>query len=182
MRLTLIALFLLGGSVPATAQQQGGFEWKLNDASAPPNSAQATRDGFGVLMLVTSDYEGFWKAWEGSTPPQITTTEEVTREQPVHAVLLFSGCRAAADGNCNVTMELAVTGPNGKPYGETFKGKVWSGPPAAQYNLQASESSLGFILEPKDQLGAYALKATVTDHVAGITLPVQHIVTAVVGK
>jgi hypothetical protein len=182
MRLLLLALASLGFAAVCHAQEPRGFGWKLNDKSAPPNPAQASRNGFGVLMLVTPDYEGFWKAWEGSTPPQVTTTEEVTRDQPVHAVLLFSGCRAAASGNCNVTAELAVTGPKGKPYGETMKGRVWSGPPAPAYALQASEGSLGFILEPEDPLGTYILKAKVTDHVAGTTLPVQHAVTAVPKK
>ncbi len=183
MRVMLFVLASLVASTPAVAQQQsGGFEWKLNDKSAPPSPWQASKDGFGVLMLVTSDYEGFWKAWEGSTPPQVRTTEEVTRDQPVHAILLFSGCRAARDGNCNVTVELAVTRPDGKPYGETLKGNVWSGPPAPAYNLQASEGSLGFIVEPEDPLGTYTLKAAITDHVAGTTLPVQQTVTAVAGK
>jgi hypothetical protein len=182
MRPTSIILALLVAPAPAAAaQQQGGFAWKLNDRSAPPNPAQAAKDGFGAMMLVTSDYEGFWKAWEGAGPPQVGTTEQVTRRQPVHAMLLFSGCRAGADGNCNVTVELAVTGPAGKPYGETLKGNAWSGPPAPAYNLQLAESSLGFILEPHDPLGTYTLKATVTDKVAGTTLSVQQAVTAVDG-
>ena len=143
MRLISLVLAMVIAGAPAAAQQQRSFEWKLNDESAPANPAQATKNGFGALMLVTSDYEGFWKAWEGSSPPQVSTTEQVTRQQPVHAMLIFSGCRPGPDGNCNVTVELSITGPNGSPYGEKLTGKVWSGPPAPDHNLQLAESSLG---------------------------------------
>ncbi|HEY0148177.1 MAG TPA: hypothetical protein VGB70_04165 [Allosphingosinicella sp.] len=178
MRFAFLILSLLLAA-PAAAQQPRGFAWKVGDKNAPANSAQAAKDGFGVMMLVTADPEGFWKAWQGATPPQLQTTTRVTRDQPVQAELIFSGCSAAADGNCNVTAELSMTGPSGAPYGETATGKVWSGPPAPGYNLQLSQSGLGFILEPQDPLGVYVIKAAVTDHVAGRTLHVQQSITAV---
>jgi hypothetical protein len=172
-------LVLLLGASPAAAQQQSGLGWKQDDAVADTDPSRASKSGFGVLMLVTSDHEGFWKAWAGTTPPNVSTTDQVTRGRPVHAILLFSGCRPAADGECNVTMELAVSGPSGAAYGETMKAMVWSGPPAPAYKLQAAEGSLGFVLEPEDALGRYTLRAAVTDHVAGLTLPVQQTVEAV---
>jgi hypothetical protein len=182
MRLILLILVALVAAVPATAQQQGGFEWKQGGATAPPTPAQASRNGFGVFMLVTPDLDGFWEAWARPSPPQIGTTDEVRRGRPVYAILLFSGCRPAPDGNCNVTAELSMTGPNGSPYGDTMRGLVWAGPPAPQYRLQASESSLGFRLEPADPLGTYTLRAMVTDNVAGTTLSVEQPVRAVAGE
>jgi hypothetical protein len=172
----ILALLLC---VPAAAQEPRTFAWKVNDANAPPNPAQASKGGFGVMMLVTSDYVGFWEAWEGDTPPKVTATEEVARDRPVHGILLFSGCRPGQDGNCNVTAELSITGPDGSPYSETMSGKVWGGAPAPGYNLQASESSIGFTLDPEDPLGVYTLKAMVRDNVAGTKLAVQQSVTAV---
>ncbi|MDP9423694.1 MAG: hypothetical protein M3Q19_12840 [Pseudomonadota bacterium] len=179
MRFSPIIAAICLGAAPALAQPQGqGFEWKMNDQSAPPSPSQASKDGFGVLMVVTDDPEGFMKAWAGPTPPHVSTTEKVTPDKPVETMLLFSGCRAAQDGNCDVSVELSITGPDGKPYGETLKGPIWKGPPAPQYTLQLGQSGLGFILEPQDKLGTYLLQARVTDHVAGTTLAVEQAVTA----
>ncbi len=129
-------------------------------------------------MLVTDDSAGFIKAWEGSTPPQLNTTEQVTRGKPVEAMLIFSGCRAGADGQCNVSVDLSVVGPDGSPYGESMHGPIWRGPPAPQYNLQLGESGLGFILDPHDKLGVYTLKAKVTDQVAARSVEVEQTITA----
>jgi hypothetical protein len=181
MRLLLPMLALLIAAAPDRGQVRGNFSWKLDDENAPADPSRATLGGFGVLMVVTSEYDAFWKAWEGSSPPQVSTTEEVTRDQPVHAMLIFSGCRAGPDGDCNVTVQLRVTAPNGSQYGDILEGTVWNGPPAPEYNLQLAESSLGFILEPGDPLGTYTLKASVTDHVADITLKVEQAVTAKAG-
>ena len=174
--------FALSLGAPPAAQQDRSFGWKMNDKEAPANPAQASKDGFGVLMLVTDDSEGFIKAWQGPTPPQVSTTEQVTRGKPVEAMLIFSGCQPAENGNCNVGVELSVTGPDGAPYGEALQGPIWQGPPPPQYNLQLGQSGLGFILEPEDNLGVYTLRANVTDHVAGTTVAVQQAITAAESK
>lgn len=182
MRFNILVAALCFSAAAASAQQGGGFAWKQNDHAAPPSPSQASKDGFGVFMLVTDDPEAFMKAWHGPTPPQVSTTERVTRGKPVETRLIFSGCRAAENGNCNVSVELSVTAPDGAPYGETLKGLIWQGPPAPQYNLQLGQSGLGFILEPQDKLGIYTLQANVTDHVAGTILNVQQAVTAAESK
>ena len=182
MRSNILFIALCLSSSASFAQQSEGFAWKLNDQTAPANPAQASKNGFGSMMLVTDDPEGFMKAWQGPTPPQVSTTEQVTRGKPIEAMLIFSGCQAAENGNCNVSVELSVTGPDGVPYGETFKGPIWRGPPAPQYNLQLGESGLGFILDPQDKLGIYRLQAKVTDHVAATTVTVEQAVTAIETK
>jgi hypothetical protein len=182
MRFMVFLAALHFSAATAFAQQGEGFAWKQNDQLAPPNPAQASEDGFGVLMLVTDDPESFMKAWQGPTPPQVSTTDQVTRGKLIETMLIFSGCRAAENGNCNVSVELSVTGPDGAPYGKTFNGPIWEGPPPPQYNLQLGQSGLGFILEPEDKLGIYKLKANVTDHVAGTTLRVQQAITATDSK
>jgi hypothetical protein len=173
----LVAAFLT--TAPATAQQPQGFAWKQGDGTAAPdNPAQAAKDGFGVMMAVTPDYEAFWKAWEGPTPPQLPTTTQVTRSTPVHGMLIFSGCKVGPDGKCNVTAELSITGPDGKAYGKTMQAPVWNEPPASGYNLQLSPASIGFRLDPEDALGSYTLHASVTDRLAGTTVVVEQAITA----
>jgi hypothetical protein len=79
MRLSAFFTALFVVTAPAVAQQGSGFEWKLNDQTAPPSPAQASKDGFGVLMLVTDDSKAFLEAWQGSTPPHVITTERAIR-------------------------------------------------------------------------------------------------------
>lgn len=178
MRSVLLVLALLIVGAPVAAQEHGSSGWKLNGKDATPDTSQAMQGGFGALMLVTPDYEAFLKAWAGSSPPSLPTTDQVTREKPVHVMLLFSGCRAGRDGNCNVTAQFGITAPNGSPYGEVMAGRVWNGPPAPAYNLQLAESGIGFALEREDPLGTYIFKAAVTDNVAGTTLTLEKTVSA----
>lgn len=177
MRRMLFILALLVAGAPALAQPSG-FSWKLNDKDAPADPSRASKDGFGVLMLLTAKYQAFLDAWNGPTPPHLSITEVVTREQPVNAMLLFSGCRPAPDGNCNVMAKITVLAPNGSRYGDILEAQAWGGPPTPQYVMQLAKISLGFKLEPEDSLGIYTLKATVTDEVAGTTLQVEKAVAA----
>lgn len=179
--MALIGLALVA-TTPAAAQDaspERSFAWRVNDEIAQPDPSLASKNGFGLQMVVTADYEGFWKAWEGPTPPHLPVTDRIERGKPVHAMLIFSGCKAAADGNCNLTAVYTITGPDGSAYGEPHTAKVWGGPPAPGYNLQLSEGSLGLIVEPHEPLGRYTFKASVTDHVADLTVAVEAPVEAV---
>ena len=135
---------------------------------------------FGGKMLVVDNPEAFWKAWEGPTPPHINTVSTIALSRPVQAMLVFHGCRAGPDGNCRVKVTFSMTGPTGKPYGETLTGYAWRGPPAPGFNLQASEASMGFELEPEDPLGQYLMQATLTDEIGGKTINLSEKVDAVV--
>lgn len=174
-RLGLMGLALTVAA-PAWAQEapaERTFAWRMNDEIAPPDPSLASASGFGVQMLITADYEAFWKAWEGPTPPQLSVTDRTERGKPVMAMLLFTGCKAGADGNCNLTADYHIRAPNGTPYGKPLSGPVWKLPPAPNYNLQLSEGSIGLRVEPGEMLGRYKLKATVTDHVARLTVTVE---------
>ena len=62
-------------------------------------------------------------------------------------------------------MKVLITGADG------FVGK----------NLQLSSGGLGLAFEAKDPLGAYQVRATVTDHVSGLSLHTEQVLTAVAG-
>ncbi len=177
--LILFGLALAGAAIAQEPPADRTFAWQTNGERAAPDPSRASKDGFGVSVFVTPDIEGVWKAWGGPTPPNISVTDQIERGKPVHAMIVFNGCKAAADGNCNVTGIYSITSPDGTAYGEPHGGKIWAGPPAPGYNLQLSEGSLGLVVEPDEPLGRYMLKASVTDHVAGITLDVEAPVEAV---
>jgi hypothetical protein len=179
MRALIFLIAAVVAATPAAAQQSNGFEWKINEEGAPRDSSRASKGGFGVAFMVTDDYEGFWNAWEGPTPPQVSVTDRAERGKPVHAMLIFSGCKPAADGNCNLAAVYTITKPDGTLYGEPMATEVWGDAPAPNYNLQLSPANLGLVVEPEDPLGHYTFKATVTDHVAGVTLAIETPVEAV---
>ena len=137
----------------------------------------AQQGGFGAMLVMTADPAALRRAW-ASPQPRVNATAKASRGKPVFAMVIFSGCRAAADGKCRVTGRFSVTRPDGRPYQAPTTVKLWSGAPAAPRKMLLAQGSVGLKLEPKDPLGPYRVRALVTDHVAGITLPVEQAVTA----
>ena len=163
----------------AIAQNPQGFAWYQNDKTAPNEPHRASRNGFGAMILVTPDADGFWKAWAEPTPPNVTVTDTIRLGGTVQVMLLFSGCKAKTDGKCDVAVTFAMTDPDGKPYSDPATAVAWSGPPAPSYNLQLSPASLRFRFEPEDQAGTYRIRAEVTDKVANVTLSLETSVTGI---
>lgn len=161
-------MILIASMLLLAAAQSG--DW------TPDQSANG--NDFGGKMLVVDDPAAFWKAWEGPTPPHIDTTSIITRSRPVQAMLVFYGCRAGRDGNCNVKVIFSIARPDGKPYGESMSGMAWRGPPAPGRNLVASEAAIGFELEVEDALGPYVIKATLTDEISGKSVNLSETVDA----
>lgn len=144
-----------------------------------PNPSEASNGDFRGKMLIVADVEKFWAVWEKPEPPSIDTTGEIRRGGRVTAMVVFAICKAAADGNCNVSVTFSIIGPDGKAYGELASGKAWTGAPAPGFNLLASLSAMTFELDPPDKLGPYRMIATMTDEVAGKSFTVSDTVTAV---
>src|SRR3982751_4105175 len=156
-------LYLL--STPALAQ------------TADPSEA---RNGdFGAKLLITDDLQGFWTAWDRPENPEVTTTSRITRAKPVFAIVIFHDCKPAADGKCDLSLKFEMRGPDGRPYGEPHGSSPWKGPLPPNHNIQALPATMGFILEQQDKLGGYSIMATLTDNVAGKSVRVSDVVTAV---
>ena len=144
-----------------------------------PDASEATNGDFGAKLLVTDDLQGFWTAWDQPDNPHVMTTSQITRKKPVYAVIVFHDCKAGADGKCDLSVKFEMTGPDGRPYGDSHEGVAWNGSPAPNHNLQASPASMGFILDPQDRLGRYTIIVTLTDKIAGKSLHLNDVVTAV---
>ena len=147
--------------------------------SQAADSSEAKDGPFGGKLMIVDDIAAFWRAWEGPTPPHIETVSTMTRAAPVFAVLVFHGCAAGPDGNCDVAVTFSVTAPDGSASDEPVNGIALKGPPAPGMNLLASEGSFGFALEPEDKYGRYTLRATLTDRVTGKSVTLQDVVDAV---
>lgn len=167
MALLLILLGML--SSPVRAQNV----WWDNEGRAPNDPSRAARDGFGAMMLTTSDLEGFERAWTSPTPPNLPVTGEARRGQPVHGMIIFFGCAAGADGSCNVTADFVFLRPDGSTYGEILQQEIWRAQPAQSPNLQLGVSAAGLIVEPADPMGTWTIRAIVTDNVRRVTLRIE---------
>jgi hypothetical protein len=180
----VIPLFLALALTPAAAQPapKAPFVWHDSDKPLPPDPSRAAKGSFAAMMIVTPDADAFVAEWLKPDPPHVATTGRIARDRPIHAMLILAGCRAGADGNCRVAVEFSMKRPDGGPYGEAHRTVAFSGPPAPEGNLQLSEASLGFILDPPDPLGRYTILATVTDEIAGVAIKVEQVVEAVPAK
>ena len=127
---------------------------------------------------MTEDPAAFRRAWHGPQPPRLNATRKAARGRPVFAMVIFSGCKAARDGKCNVAGKFSVIRPDGKPYQPPAPARLWSGAPAGKGRMLLAEGSVGLKLEAGDPLGTYRVRALVTDHVAGTTIALEQAVTA----
>jgi hypothetical protein len=172
----VLALALL-----ATSSAAAQNFWRENGVPIkhpPPNLA--SDDPFAVEQIATADPDQLMSNWAKPTPgvviPAATTT--TPRNKPLVTFIIFSGCKADSAGNCNVTADFLTTGPAGQVYDDTKAAEVWVGkPPPPGYNLQLSAGGLGIVFEEKDPLGAYVVRATITDHVSGKVLHTQQTLT-----
>jgi hypothetical protein len=178
LNLPVLFAMLLAPTAPADPPLRPPFVWESDGGPLPPDPSRAAKGDLGVMMLVTPDAAAFFAEWQKPEPPHVMTTERIARDRPVFAMLLFSGCRAGADGNCRLSVEFRMKRPDGAPYGQVHRSIAWRGPPAPGRNLQLAEASLGFKLDPPDPLGRYTIAATVTDEIAGQTLQVEQQVEA----
>jgi len=175
-----IAMALLVAANTASAQlMQDG-------KPAPPSPSQAESGGFAVIQLASDNQDRFHAEWETSTPgADLTTPTEMVRNAPIFTFLVFTGCKPDAAGNCNVTADFHVIGPKDKgpeEYSTAKDAPVWNRKAPAKNILFLSDASIGLTIEDKDPLGAYIVRAIVTDHIANITLKTEQTLTAVEAK
>jgi hypothetical protein len=170
-----IALLALAG--PALAQGQS--VWQQNGVPMKLTPNMAASDPLGVMQIATDDAKQLMAQWTKPDPNvQIAATTKTTRHRPITTFIVFRGCQADPAGNCNVTADFAITGPTGKPYDQAKGAPIWVGhPPPPGNGLQLSATGLGIEFEDKDALGAYLVRVTVTDHVAGKVLHTEQSLT-----
>jgi len=144
-----------------------------------PNTA--TSGDFAVMQFATNEPERLMADWaKPGAGASLSMTTETPRNRPIVTFILFRGCRGDADGNCNVTVDYETIAPSGKRYDQTKGAEVWVGrrPPPGNA-LQLSASAYGMVFEDKDALGGYLVRATVTDHVSGVTVHTEQKLTVV---
>jgi hypothetical protein len=121
-------------------------------------------------LFVTAEGNELFRAWE--TDPaggfSIVPVKVARRGEFLSAVVLFTGCAASIDGNCNAVLDITAFDPSGKVYGEFTEQELWIGKPApAPGRTQLAVGYMGLVIEPNDPAGTYKLVAKARDLVSG---------------
>lgn len=151
-------------------------EWiNKQGASLPDSEDRKAIGNFGAKLILVDDEQALFRRW--ATPSEtvdLKTVEGVTINQPISALVIFSGCKPSAKKQCNVSMRFRVIQPDGKVYSETPVMEVWQNKPAPRAGtLELSIQYLKIIIEPHEQRGRYTIQAQVRDDNAGTVLSLQ---------
>ena len=163
--------WLIGGAVVMVAFSLG--------SAGQARQVSAESGQFRTVQVSTANVEKFLAEWaKPSEPARLETQSSARRGETLHTFIVFGGCKADAAGDCQVTVDYQILKPDGAVYADQKNVPIYKGkaPPTSTFFL--SDSSLGLRFEPQDALGAYTVKAAVTDHVAKLTLSTQQVLTA----
>ena len=165
----LLALLMCG----TTAQAQS--QWRdIHGNPLAPSLDHAAHDNFGVHLISTTDPQRLMHDWaEPALIAGLSTQDEAARNQGIVTFIVFSGCRAGPDGNCNITARIELRDPLGKPYSQPLDAPVWNLPSPPPGILQLSKAGAGIRIASGEPLGKYRVIAHITDHVANITLTTE---------
>lgn len=168
--LAAIALCSAANAGPSAASNPAG-DWPATDHSA-------SAAGFSVVQIASTHGRDFVRDWNRPGPHgEVHGETTVHLGQPLDTFIAFRGCRADPAGRCNVTATFEITGPDGKPQTSPPM-DVWANqaqPSPGMIHL--SRASLGLSFAPSERPGPYRVRAKVTDHVAGVTLRTQQVIT-----
>jgi hypothetical protein len=180
MRLRSLSAVVLAISITTTASAQ----WLMNDRPAGDLDWAKTKGDFRAALFLSNDLQAFYEDWHRTGDPvQLSVSREAHRGKPIEAVVIFSNCKADADGLCEATIDFRVLRPDGSVYGEFKEAELWlKKPPPVKDGLQIGVRTLGIRIEPTDPDGTYRVEALVRDKVRGAALPLFEIFRVVVEK
>ena len=157
---------------PAVSTGEENWHWQNSKGEKVENETSIkTKNDFGASLLLTDDKD-YMKKWEQPTNGfYIHAVHSALRKQPVFVLITFANPGADEKGLCNISADLAVKTPDGKPYGELKDANCWKNMPAPpKGNIQLSKISMGIVIEEKDPSGRYIVEAIVKDHIKNTEL------------
>lgn len=176
---TSILLIMLALALPASA---GWIDKQGNEIADLDNMKSA--NSFIAQQVITDNEKQVLKNW--GTPSQgvyFPTSDKIERNKIITAFIVFGGCAADINGNCDLKMQITVYQPDGSVYSKLPVMEVWSGksaPPGR--NLGLSVDYMRVIIEDGEQLGKYKVDTKVTDKVSGDSMLLTSYFTAVEAK
>jgi hypothetical protein len=143
--------------------------------------SHAEQDGFGVLQTAAPDATRFIADWKLGVGAKTASTSTIANK-PLFTFLIFRGCKANAEGKCDVVADFVITRPDGTT-DESNKGvAVWNkAAPADPKKPYIGDGALGFGTDEEGPFGDYRIVATVTDRVAGVSVTTEQTLTIAPG-
>jgi len=130
-----------------------------------------------MFQFAVDDLDRLDREWAVTTPgAKLTSTSSAIRNKPIFAAFVFTGCKAKADGQCDLVADFTVTDPDGKQYAEHRDAAVWPRAPLAKGVLMRSDALLGMRVEPGEPLGRYMVRITLHDRVAGVDIATSQMI------
>jgi hypothetical protein len=172
--LLAIALLCMTSGVSSAA-------WRI-DGKLVKDTPWSKADGdFGAQLGLTADPNGLFDAWNKPGPIFAhTETDSAPRGSMIMAFVIFTGCTKNARGVCEVTVHFQAYIPDGKPWSDPQDGELWVGkPPPPADSFELGITNVGVIVEEKDPLGVYKVKAEIRDKVAGRKMILERTFTAI---
>ena len=165
---------LLGALTAALALAAAGALPAYAETPVEPQpGVQAGVGDLKVIQVATTDPGKLMDEW--ATPGegvQLTSLGARTIQgKPIIVFIIFQGCRTDAAGNCNLTADYETLAPDGKIIG-VVKGLPLLVGEAPLGGGQFQLCPAGYLMtaDAKGPFGIYRVRATVTDHVAGVSV------------
>jgi hypothetical protein len=148
--------------------------WKDADGkTAPDTEWQKSVDGFGGVLVITSDRD--WeKKWK-STPdvvPQFNGSSIVKTGGELFILTMFTNPQLDEKGKANVTVDIDLKRPNGSASTHAegavcFQGTLGESP----LNVFRCGPVIGFVAESSDPVGTWSVRITLTDTARKVSIP-----------
>ncbi|MBC2603671.1 hypothetical protein [Puniceicoccus vermicola] len=173
IQFTLLLLFL---SFLHSVSPAEDVHWIDSNGNAVPNSPnQKSEDGFGGLLIITSDqdWKEKWNTPEDHTP-HFKEASEVQVGGELYILLFYINPATNSDGEADVVADLKIIRGDGTVGGEypdqvIHQGKLKGNPK----NIRLSPVQIGFIGEKDDPVGTWKIQIKMTDRVRGVSLDLE---------
>lgn len=146
----------------------GEISWHDRQGHGIPNNDDSkVIDGFGGILLVTSDAD--WKAkWEtpSDTTPVFNRVKSVPRGKPVFVLIFFANPQTGNNGQADVSCDIDSVRPDGTTSVHQvdvlcFKGTV----KGDLHNTRLAAPRIQFIGDPGDPAGEWTTRVTLKDNI-----------------
>lgn len=139
----------------------------------PPALNISEKDGFGVMQVAAADAAAFIAAWKIGEGAKNETTRTVA-DKPLFTMLIFRGCKADADGKCDIVADFVINRPDGTVNEDNKGVVVWNkAAPTDPKKPMIGDGALGYGVDSEGPFGDYRVVATVTDKVAGTSVTTE---------
>ena len=140
-----------------------------------PGAAGAEVPGPGLSghLIITDESQQLFAGWTAEPARRYSawSVERTARDKALAGVMLFSGCRADAEGNCWASVTYVLYDPRGRIHGRIESAELWRGR-AAPERPELAADYMAIVVKPEDPSGTYRMEAEVTDLISGQRLVV----------